>query len=328
MLLYREVDFTANQDLGGENSFISIVQNGATGAKGDKGDPGGGVIDVSGEDLEIPVEGDRGTLWTDAYLHDMYFPIRRFRATTEATGTGTDLTDIDFTQNDRPRPTASGEVWFKPANDNVYISGTGNIWFSTQWRFSSIGTALSLPYTGFTSVEYIGQYDTPNDAANSIRAADYEATTQYIFYDRNDTRIKYLSAYVAPGTQVAYWDVLHVLTDENRLTPHPVADEFTGTLSATAGNFSDTSIELPTTGWIHLVGTMTVGNAFAIYIPVALITDLTAAADGDAGTIGTLAVQFSTGHATYKVRFGHTTGGNLLIASGTASLAATLTVYD
>ena len=162
--------------------------------------------------------------------------MRRFRATTDATGTGTDITDIDFTQNDRPRPTASGEVWFKPANDNVYISGTGNIWFSTQWRFASISTALSLPYTGFTAVSYIGQHDTPNDAANSIATADYAATTQYIFYDRNDARIKYLSAYVAPGTQVAYWDILHVLTDENRLTPHPLGDEWTGTLVADGGD--------------------------------------------------------------------------------------------
>ena len=67
MLLYREVDFTANYDLGGENSFISIVQNGATGAKGDKGDPGeDSIIDVSGEDLEIPTEDDKGTRldWT------------------------------------------------------------------------------------------------------------------------------------------------------------------------------------------------------------------------------------------------------------------------
>ena len=66
----------------------------------------------------------------------------------------------------------------------------------------------------------------------SIPAADYAATTQYIFYDRDDARIKYLSAYVAPGTQVEYWDITHVLTDENRITPHPVADEFTATLVA------------------------------------------------------------------------------------------------
>ena len=183
--------------------------------------PSGGLFDVSGDELEDVDEDDKGSVWLDAYKHDLSFAIRRFRATTDATGTGTAVADIDFTQNDRPRPTASGEVWFKPANDNVYISGTGNIWFSTQWRFSSIGTALSLPGTGFTSVSYIGQYDTADDAANSIRAAQYAATTQYIFYNRDEARIEYLSAYVAPGTQVEYWDVAHVLTDENRLTPHP-----------------------------------------------------------------------------------------------------------
>ena len=40
--------------------------------------------------------------------------------------------------------------------------------------------------------------------------------------------LKYLSAYTAPGTQVEYWDVAHVLTDENRITPHPVADRIHG----------------------------------------------------------------------------------------------------
>ena len=102
---------------------------------------------------------------------------------------------------------------------------------------------------------------------------------------------------MAPGTQVEYWDIAHVLTDENRLTPHPIGD-FTGTLSATAGNFSDTTIELPTIGWIHLVGTLTLGNAFSIYIPVSLITDLTACSVAGAlgsDRLGTDAVQFATG---------------------------------
>ena len=229
--------------------------------------PAGGLFDVSGDDLEDVVAADKGSVWLDAYKHDLSFAIRRFRATTEATGTGTDIADIDFTQNDRPRPTASGEVWFKPANDNVYISGTGNIWFSTQWRFNSVGTALSLPYTGFTSVSYIGQFDTADDAANSIRAADYDATTQYIFYDRDDARIKYLSAYVAPGTQVEYWDVAHVLTDENRIVPHPVAAEFTATLVALTCPM-DTAIEIPATGWIELYGSV-VGDVDSFSIQIA-----------------------------------------------------------
>ena len=117
----------------------------------------------------------KGSVWYDAYQHDLSFAIRRFRATTEATGTGTDITGIDFTQNDRPRPTAADMTWYKPANGNIYISGTGNVWFSTQWRFNSIGDALSLPYTGFTRVKYIGQYNTADDAANSIRESDYDA---------------------------------------------------------------------------------------------------------------------------------------------------------
>ena len=232
MLVYREVDFTANYDIGGENSFISILQNGgATGPRGAKGPSGGGIVDVSGVDLEIPDEDDKGTVWLDAYQHDLVF--RGPAVPRHHSGVwGRDRHCRHRLHAERPSEAdrQSGQVWFKPANDYVYISGTGNIWFSTQWRFSSIGTALSIPYTGYTSVEYIGQYDTADDAANSIRAADYEATTQYIWYDRNDTRIKYLSVYVAPNTQVAYWDVAHVLTDENRITPHPVADKWTGTL--------------------------------------------------------------------------------------------------
>ena len=274
MLFYRQADRPGSVIFGGENSFISIVQNGAAGAKGDMGDPGeDSIIDVSGVDLEVVDEDDKGTVWLDTYQHDMSFAVRRFRATTEATGTGTDIADIDFTQNDRPRPTASGEVWFKPANDNVTSAGTGNIWFSTQWRFSSVSTALSLPYTGFTSVEYIGQYDTPDDAANSIPAADYAATTQYIFYDRDDARIKYLSAYVAPGTQVEYWDVLHVLTDENRLTPHPVADEFTGTLVSDRRRTSAirASSSRPLAGSSCMVGDHFDADSFSIHIPVSLI---------------------------------------------------------
>ena len=286
--------------------------------------PSGGLFDVSGDDLEDVDEDDKGSVWLDAYKHDLSFAIRRFRATTEATGTGTEITDIDFTQNDRPRPTASGEVWFKPANDNVYISGTGNIWFSTQWRFNSVSTALSLPYTGYTSVSYIGQFDTADDAANSIPEADYEATTQYIFYDRDEGRIEYISAYTAPGTQVEYWDVAHVLTDENRLTPHPLGDEWTGTL--VADESMDTAIEIPATGWVELYGSVTGDlDSFSIRLPVA---KLLAVADGTAGIAieaGTTALQFSAG-ATSVVLFGQTADGNLLIQgpAGTASL----TVYN
>ena len=304
-------------------SMLTIVQERPTGGKGDKGDPGGGVIDVSGMELENPVEGDRGTLWTDAYLHDMYFPVRRFRATTQAFGGGTDIADIDFTQNDRPRPTASGEVWFKPSNDYVYISGAGNIWFSTQWRFSSIGTALSIPYTGYTSVEYIGQFDTADDAANSIRAADYEATTQYIWYDRNDTRIKYLSVYVAPNTQVPYWDVVHVLTDENRITPHPVADKWTGTL--VADEAMETTILSPEIGWVEIFGS--VGDdefSFSVRLPTAELLALDEGSAGDPLEGGASGLRFAVGTGS-EVAFGHLDG--FLLIEGPAGTAS-VTVYN
>ena len=83
-----------------------------------------------------------------------------------------------------------------------------------------------MPGTGYTDAEDIGQYDTAGEAANAIPAADYAATTQYVFYNRDTTDVEYLSAYTAPGSQVEYWDIVHVLTDENRITPHPVADKY------------------------------------------------------------------------------------------------------
>ena len=83
-----------------------------------------------------------------------------------------------------------------------------------------------LPGTGYTDAEDIGQYDTAGEAANAIPAADYAATTQYVFYNRDTTDVEYLSAYTTPGSQVEYWDIVHALTDENRITPHPVADKY------------------------------------------------------------------------------------------------------
>ena len=144
--------------------------------------------------------------------------------------------------------------------------------------------------------------------------------SQYIFYDRDDTRIKYLSAYTAPGTQVEYWDVAHVLTDENRITPHPVADEFTATL--VTNQCMDTSIEIPETGWIELYGSVA-GDAesFSIRLPVAKLLAVTAAAATNNLQGGSTGLQFSVGEIPSLLSVRLRTG-NLLFEgpAGTASL--------
>ena len=98
------------------------------------------------------------------------------------------------------------------------------------------------------------------------------------FYNRDTTDVEYLSAYTAPGSQVEYWDIAHVLTDENRITPHPVADKYEVAALTAAGGFEDTSILLPEIGWIDLVGFVAATGRFALHIPVSFIRGLSTAA--------------------------------------------------
>ena len=95
------------------------------------------------------------------------------------------------------------------------------------------------------------------------------------------------------------------------------------TADLTAGRLADTGIALPAGGWIRLVGTVAAGAYFAVSIPVALLSGLTAAAADDDLTN---TAPFPTGHQTALVNFGHTSGGKLLMGSATAG-AATLTAY-
>ena len=187
----------------------------------------GSVIDVSGENIDPPDDEDRGSVWLDTFKHDLSFAVRKFRATTIALGTGTALTTVDIISNTRPPlATAADQIWYQPSNGHYHISDADGIWFNTDFDFATTLAALGLPGTGYTDAEDIGQYNTAGEAANSIPAADYAATTQYVFYNRDTTDVEYLSAYTAPGSQVEYWDIVHVLTDENRITPHPVADKY------------------------------------------------------------------------------------------------------
>ena len=86
------------------------------------------------------------------------------------------------------------------------------IWFVTRGLMSIDDTRYgghstdSTTYTG--GAVFLGQFDTANDAANGIVAADYDATVQYFFYDRGDQRVEWLSAYTAPVTQEPFWDIL------------------------------------------------------------------------------------------------------------------------
>ena len=90
------------------------------------------------------------------------------------------------------------------------------------------------------------------------------------FYNRDTTDVEYLSTYVAPGSQVEYWDIVHVLTDENRITPHPIADKYeVAALTMTGVSmFEDTGILLPEIGWIDLVGFVAATGRFSLHIPV------------------------------------------------------------
>ena len=290
----------------------------------------GTIIDVSGESIEPPDEDDQGNVWLETYKHDLSFAARKFRATILALGTGTALTTVNFISNTRPPPaTAADQIWYKPSNGHYHISDADGIWFNTDFGFDTTLAALGLPGTGYTDAVDIGQYDTAGEAANAIPAADYAATTQYVFYNRDTTDVEYLSAYTAPGSQVEYWDIVHVLTDENRITPHPVADKYEVAALTAVARFEDTSILLPEIGWIDLVGFVAATGRFALHIPVSLIRGLSVAAAGDETDVATSSAHFATGHAmtVAKVHFGHTTAGNLLISSGMAG-AVEVSAYN
>ena len=231
----------------------------------------GSVIDVSGEDIESPTEDDKGSVWYNAYKHDLAFAIRKFYAGTAATGSGTEYTDTDYfgPLNYAPNASVSDQIWYRPSNDTWYVSNAARQWFVTP--FDELPATADIPtdsttYTG--GAVFLGQFDTANDAANGIVAADYDATIQYFFYDRGDQRVEWLSAYTAPVTQEPFWDILHVLTDENRITPHPVGDKYEVAALSGVNMFEDTGILLPEIGWIDLVGFVAATGRFSLHIPV------------------------------------------------------------
>ena len=279
----------------------------------------GSVIDVSGEIIGSPEAADQGSVWVDTYQHELSFAVRKFRATTIALGTGTEITEVDFISNTQPTSTASDEIWYKPSNGHYHISDADGFWFNTDFDFDTTLTALGLPSTGYTDVVDIGRYDTAGDAANSIPAADYAATTQYVYYNRDTTDIEYLSSYTAPGevrlsTGISWGS----LTDENRITPHPVGDKYEVAALGAVDIFEGTGILLPEIGWIDLVGFVAATGRFALHIPVSLIRGLSITAIGASSTAATSSVHFATGHdmTAARVHFGHTFAGNLLIGSG------------
>ena len=305
------VGSSSNLTITGEDSpavAVSVVVNGLVGS----------VIDVSGEMIGEVDEDDQASVWVDTYQHELSFAVRKFRATTVAIGVGTEITEVDFISNTQPTSTAADEIWYKPSNGHYHISDADGFWFNTDFGFASTLTALGLPTSGYTDVVDIGRYDTAGDAANSIPAADYAATTQYVYYNRDTTDVEYLSSYTAPGSQVEYWDILALLTDENRITPHPVGDKYEVAALGTVDTFEGTSILLPEIGWIDLVGFVAATGWFALHIPVSLIRGLSISAAGADSVTATSSVHFSTGHDTAAVRvhFGHTFAGNLLIGSG------------
>ena len=85
---------------------------------------------------------------------------------------------------------------------------------------------------------------------------------------------------------------------------------------------SDTSLALPTYGWVRLVGSTASGN-FSVRIPAALIDDKTEADTSDCVGYCYRRVVFG-GRGLTVVWFGHTAAGNILIqgAAGAATLSA------
>ena len=109
--------------------------------------------------------------------------------------------------------------------------------------------------------------------------------------------------------------------------PGLVGSAYSGTL--VADMFTDTSIELPSSGWIRLVGSVGGGSGFALSIPVSLIDDLV---EEDAGQepADLTSIKFNAAPGTnvfIYVAFGHDAAGNILIASNSLG-AATLSVYE
>ena len=228
---------------------------------------------------------------------------------------------MDFVENVQPVSTATDQVWFKPSNDHFHISDLAGIWFLSDFTNGTVATALTLPDTGYTSAIYIGQYNNANAAANAIPTADYSADIQYCYYDRSLLKVRYLSAYVAPGSQVEYWDIVHVLTDENRITPHPFGAAIT--VTPTAGDFGATAVQLPEEGWIEVVGSIDDGSwDFSVRVPVTKIRVKDASIDGGgAEASNSLAFQLGITSVDY-IAFGYTAAGILLVASETAGTIA------
>ena len=211
---------------------------------------------------------------------------------------------------------------YRPDTDTFYQSylvATAH----RAWRVTIFSNIPGTTGGTMTSAAYLGQQEDADAAANSILAADYDATIRYHYYNLEEARIEYLSAYGAPVGQVAAWDVEHVMTRGDQF-PHQLGDAYSGATHAT--DFTDSDIDLPAGGWIWAVGFIGGDHAFSLRIPVSLITDKTATSAGE-DHIDANSIRFGIGNnASDAVIFGHTTAGRLLF--GTEQLTAfSLSVY-
>ena len=293
--------------IGGDGSTISIIENVGT-VEVDGG--GGAIFDVSVEGYPIIDEGSLGSVYLDYFNHDLSYAVRTFHAATAATGTGTEVSTVDYITNHRPAITADDEIWYKPNNDSFYVSELGVTWFLLSSP-AIIGLRLEVPITGYTAYEYLGHRGSAAAAANAIPAADYLATTQYLYYNEQTQKVEYLSAYTAPGTQVESVDLLHVQTSEDRVTPHGLNEGFSGTLSATANQVFGHEYTVYRDGVGRTWWGRWVTGSFALHIPEQEITGLTAAAAGTASNpcvqiVDSTAVGNNAGVTGLYVRFGQT----------------------
>ena len=281
----------------------------------------GSVIDVSGEDIESPTEDDKGSVWYNAYKHDLAFAIRKFYAGTAATGTGTEYTDTDYfgPLNYAPNASVSDQIWYRPSNDTWYVSNAARQWFVTP--FDELPATADIPtdsttYTG--GAVFLGSSTRPT----TLRMASWQPTTMRrssissmtgeisassgyrptrLQLRRNPSGTSCTSLRTRTGSRLIQWGI------SMRWRP-----------SAASICLRTPEFSCPEIGWVDLVGFVAATGRFALHIPVSLIRSLSTTAVPGTSTAATSSAHFATGNANAKVHFGHTADGNLLISSGTA----------
>ena len=199
------------------------------------------VNDVSGMDLERPTQLSEGMIWVDSIKHNAFIGVKKYHSATLAQGTGTEFTATTYggvTSSRVPETTTSGTVFLHLPTDTfreIFYDTTST---SPQTRIltvSQVHTSLTLYEDPYTSAIYIGQQDNAIFAAENLPSGVDTTTVKVFFYNRDEERLEYLSAYTAGVGRVEYWDYLHLLTYDDSLNLTQ-ASEQQGTVADGAGH--------------------------------------------------------------------------------------------